>query len=297
MSAQKNHESLGSGMLMLIPQRQTISPKDYGMNYREVEFTTPDELVLRGWLINESANKTIIMTHFGCRTNRFGYQPKHPPYLLKPYKSEIEFYSVAKHLVKAGYSVLMYDLRNQGQSDEFQPDNYNGDTKEPVDLVAAIEFIVSESSPAGKPIGLLSYSVGANISFLAMQKHSDAFIRCGVKAMVAVQPLSVGDPLNAIHPERSTYRTHKAYSKIHVSDPNPNISLEEAAKSVCIPTRLVQAKGDPFSDITKIVCTFDNIPVEKEMLWLDSHTHRFDGYNWFSKNPQDMLGWFEQHLL
>lgn len=80
------------GDTVLYPAEQPFpkTPKDYGIDYRDVEFLARDGIKLSGWLLNETASKVIIMTHFGYRANRFGYQTKYQPRLTKPYKHEIE---------------------------------------------------------------------------------------------------------------------------------------------------------------------------------------------------------------
>lgn len=296
MLAEPIHYSTKSAMLIRITEPIAISPKNHGMNYRDIKFSTCDDLVLRGWLINEGANKVIIMTHFGCRNNRFGYQPKDPPLISEPYKEEIEFYSVAKHLVKSGYSVLMYDSRNQGASDKSELEVYTDGFEERFDLIAAVDFAANKPSLKGKPIGLLSYSNGANISFLAMHEYSDIFTQSGVKAMVAVQPLSNGDYFEASNLPESIYRPAKQDSQVASSDYALIASVEEAAKSTCIPTRLLQVDIDPFANLNRIAGIFKNIPVKKEMFWLAESNHRFDGYNWFAEHPRDMLDWFDLYL-
>ena len=72
--------------------------------------------------------------------------------------------------------------------------------------------------------------------------------------------------------------------------------IEGAAKHTVVPTRLVQARKDPNTNMAFVAELFENIPVEKEMYWLEEPTHRFDGYNWFADNPRDMLDWFDAHL-
>ena len=103
----------------LYPPEQPFpkTPADYGYEYKDVEFPASDGLTFSGWLLNEQADKVIIMTHFGYRANRFGYQTEHQG-LVRPYDKEIEFVKVAGRLIDAGYAVLMYDLRNHGLSEK-----------------------------------------------------------------------------------------------------------------------------------------------------------------------------------
>jgi hypothetical protein len=36
---------------------------------------------------------------------------------------------------------------------------------------------------------------------------------------------------------------------------------------------------------------------EKEMIWVENTTHRFrDGYNYFGRNPEKVLAFFDKHI-
>ncbi len=283
---------------MLEPLHQPIpkTPHDYGMSYRDVAFTTRDGVTLRGWLVNETAPKVIVITHFGYRANRYGYQVKYQPKTSKPYDHEIEFGYVAKRLVDAGYAVLMYDLRNHGESDRDELGVGTGGIGERFDVIAAVEFLANDPATAAKPIGLLSYCYGTNTSFCAMQEDSQIFRDAGVKAMVALQPLRNGDYLKAMKIPGFIYRSADRHYRAHTGGISLLPPIEEAAKSVCVPTRLVQARKDPMTNLAWVAEVFDNMPVEKEMFWLEEPTHRFDGYNWFADHPQDMLSWFDKYV-
>ncbi len=287
---------LAATMLKPLPQPFPKTPADYGLGYRDVDFPTRDGLTLRGWLLNENASKVIIMTHFGYRANRFGYQLKYQPRLSKPYNKEIEFCRVAQRLVEAGYGVLMYDLRNHGESDKTERGVGTGGQGERFDVLGAVEFIAANSSTADKPIGLLSYCYGANTTFCAMQEDGGAFLRAGVKAMVALQPLRNGDFLKGMGVPAVIYRRAEEYYREQSGGYSLLPPIEEATKSVCVPTRLVQARKDPHTNLDWIAEVYANFPVEKEMFWLEEPTHRFDGYNWFADHPRDMLDWFERYV-
>ena len=283
---------------MLEPLEQPFpkTPADYGLRYRDVEFPTRDGLTLRGWLVNEGADKVAIMTHFGYRANRYGYQVKCQPLLTKPYNKEIEFANVAKRLVEAGYAVLMYDLRNHGESDKTERGVGMGGFDERFDVIGAVEFVASQENTSGRPIVLLSYCYGANTTFFAMQEDSDTLLRAGVKALVAMQPLRNGDFLKSMHIPDRIYQAAEEYYRERTGGSTLLPPVEEAAKSVCVPTRLVQGRQDPNTNLHWIADVFDNIPTEKDMFWLEEPTHRFDGYNWFADHPKDMLEWFDRHV-
>lgn len=42
---------------------------------------------------------------------------------------------------------------------------------------------------------------------------------------------------------------------------------------------------------------FDNMPaIDKKLYWIEGTTRRFDGYNYFAEQPQQMLDWFNTHI-
>ena len=70
------------------------------------------------------------------------------------------------------------------------------------------------------------------------------------------------------------------------------------AKSVMVPTFLCQVRGDVLTRTSDVQSIFDSIPIrEKELLWIDGTTKRWDGYTRFAKEPGPMLAWFERYMV
>jgi hypothetical protein len=44
------------------------NPKDYGMDFENIEFNTSDGVNIKGWLIPGSLDKLVVMTHVGGLT-------------------------------------------------------------------------------------------------------------------------------------------------------------------------------------------------------------------------------------
>ena len=182
----------------LYPPEQPFpkTPADYGIDYIDVEFPARDGLTLSGWLLNGGQETAIIMTHFGYRANRYGYQTRHQPRLTRPYGEEIEFVRVARHLVDAGYTVLMYDMRNHGLSAKNANGCGTGGVEERFDVLGAIEYAAALDGT--EQVGLLSYCMGLNATFFAAGENARAFTRNKVKALVGMQPLRNGDFIHAM---------------------------------------------------------------------------------------------------
>ena len=82
-------------------------------------------------------------------------------------------------------------------------------------------------------------------------------------------------------------------SGFRVEDSNPI----EDAKSVKIPTFVIQVKDDTMTYPTDVQEIYDTIPVEdKKLFWIEGTTWRFHGYTYFSENPEQMVEWYDSHV-
>ncbi|MCH8320569.1 MAG: alpha/beta fold hydrolase, partial [Acidobacteria bacterium] len=80
-------------------RRLTDTPADYGNDFIDVEFPSRDGLMLRGWLMKgEETKPTLIFGHGLFRSRREGLER-------------------GSALNKRGFSVLLFDFRNHGESD------------------------------------------------------------------------------------------------------------------------------------------------------------------------------------
>jgi len=44
------------------------TPKDYGMDFKDIQFKAKDGVNIKGWLIPAKSNKIVVMTHVGGLT-------------------------------------------------------------------------------------------------------------------------------------------------------------------------------------------------------------------------------------
>jgi uncharacterized protein len=158
------------------------------MSFKNIEFTASDGINIRGWLIPGNAAKLIIMTHVAGLT-KYGSTVSYKN-LTKLYNKEIEFLKIAEILHKEGYSVLMFDFRNHGESGS---DPNKGiaviGLKEYQDVVAALDYVSSQEDLKNENIGFVSFCMGANSVIIALSKNPEKFNR--VKCLFAVQPISM----------------------------------------------------------------------------------------------------------
>jgi predicted alpha/beta hydrolase len=288
-----------------IHQNRQPVPKntgDYGMSFENIEFKTSDGVNIKGWLIPGSAAKLIIMAHVAGLT-RYGSTVKYK-HLTKLYNKEIEFLKTAQHLHNAGYYVLMFDFRNHGESG---PDPNKGiasiglkEYKEYRDVVAALDYVRSRDDLRNMDLGFVSLCMGANSVIIALSKNPEKFNK--VKCLFAVQPISMEVFLRNY---LSTFVT-LAGAKLMLPMVKKwvvwlgaytlnQMSPLEYVGDIKVPTMYVQARNDPWTELSDIQGFYDNTPDNpKEFFWIDDTLHRFDSYVYFQNKPEKMLEWLRK---
>lgn len=277
------------------------NPKDYGMDYEGIEFKASDGVTIRGWLIPGSVDKLIIMTHVGGLT-RYGSTTKYKN-LTKLYDKEVEFLKTAKHLHKEGYWVLMFDFRNHGESD---PDPNNGiagiGLEEYKDVVAAMDYIAQKDELKNMRVAFVSFCMGANSTIIAMSRQPDKF--GNVKCLFAVQPISMevfvrkyaGKLLTPIG-IKLLLPMIKQFIVWRGGHPLEKISPGEYVRGLKVPTMYVQARNDPWTELSDIQGFYDTTPDNpREFFWIEDTSHRFESYTYFGDRPEKMLEWVNRWL-
>lgn len=198
--------SIGLYLTHPIPAKATKTPKDYGLEFEEIEFfSKKDQRKLSGWWIPsgiKDSNKTVITAH---------------GYMNERSMEGIEGLKIAKVLTKNGYNVLMFDFRNAGKSE--------GRTTglgyfEKHDLLSAIDYSIHDKKQ--KKIALLGWSMGASTAILAGCEHP------AVSVIIADSPFS---DLESFLKENLSYWSklpklpftpiiYHSMRKLHKIDPN-----------------------------------------------------------------------------
>jgi uncharacterized protein len=124
-------------------------PQPEDVEFRARDAAAPD-LALRGWWIPaaEAGAPAVILVH-GIRSCR----------------REANVLVPAGMLHRHGYSVLLFDLRNHGDSDEGNR-RYAAGTREYRDILGAWDWVVGRGVPAHR-IGVLGVSFGAASALIA----------------------------------------------------------------------------------------------------------------------------------
>ena len=280
------------------------TPSSLGLEYENVTFPSEDGVPLEAWLIPCSGSRKLVIANHPRFFSRYGF-PSH----LEPWRSmfaaggndfEVNFIPDYRILHDAGYSVLTYDLRNLGHSGSGNGGMCTGGIYESRDVIGSIQFAQRDPRLREMTIGLFSRCLGCSASIHAMARRPDAFkdVRC----MVGVQPLSP-----RVINERVLELAGIAAARIEDLDREIRLAvsfgLDEMspagpARKVMVPTFLCQVRKDVLTRPSDVQSIFDNIPVrEKELLWIDGTTKRWDGYLRFAKEPGPMLAWFERYMV
>jgi pimeloyl-ACP methyl ester carboxylesterase len=134
------------------------TPREYGLEYETIEFTTSDKLTLRGvWIpaaLSAGSDKAVVILH-GHGTS----------YDFDVYRTPA--------LHEAGFNVLLFDFRAHGRSDGIR---MTFGYEELRDVLGAIEFLQRRGM---KDIGLLGFSYGGIISMVFAAEYP------GVKAVIS----------------------------------------------------------------------------------------------------------------
>jgi predicted alpha/beta-fold hydrolase len=67
-------------------------------------------------------------------------------------------------------------------------------------------------------------------------------------------------------------------------------------KDINVPTLVVQNSNDPYLNRDAIDKFYNELRVEKEMLWVDLVKKRAAGYDYLATNPEKVLSFFDKHL-
>ena len=71
----------------------------------------------------------------------------------------------------------------------------------------------------------------------------------------------------------------------------------ENTKVVTVPTLVAQVHRDFMMPASYVQEIYDDIsPKDKKLFWIEGTDLRFQGYNYFGKNPQLVLEWFDTHM-
>ena len=129
-------------------------PRDYGLEYEDVEFLSrKGDVTLEGWYLpSPCCGPSLILVH-GISANRASRQAT----------------EIAAHLVELCFNVLLFDLRAHGSSGG---DRITGGIDEAEDVLGAYDYMRSRGADPHQ-IGVLGRSMGAGAATLAAVAEPD----------------------------------------------------------------------------------------------------------------------------
>jgi pimeloyl-ACP methyl ester carboxylesterase len=285
--------------LFSIRQPIVTTPKDYGLEYEDVAFKSTDGLALKGWFIpaesgpGDGPDKVIILTH-PMTFNRHGFLVKNQGW-LPLFKTDVDLLQIAPALYKEGYSVLMFDFRNHGES---EGGITGAGLSEYQDVLGAVEYVKSHPSLRDPQIGFFSFCMGANSTIVALSKGGD--LSKDIKFLVAIQPVSsymffpcymrdLYTPLSLylipIVDRLVQWRGGYAFAEM---------SPLEYAKDVETPTLYIQAREDRWTKPEDVQGFYDATPGPKELWWIEGPMRRFETYNLVCKEPDKLIAFAQK---
>lgn len=222
-----------------------------------------------------------------------------------------------KHLFDAGFNILTYDHRGQGESDGGIGKTLVGDKEAPVgagaeewkDLVGALRYVKNHKNFSSNTIALMSQCMGANAAIKAWGQAPQEFDLSKVKCQVALQP-TLGYNMTARMTKQKVGidlapGVHAAsMKKFGWSFANP---LDDVA-TIKVPVLFAQVKNDKYTmdtgtGVNDVQVIHDACVTEKTLIWIGPDQAkpfgtgmRFDGYNYFNQYPEELLGFLKKHM-
>lgn len=272
-------------------------PDEVGLEYEDVQFPSMDGTALEGWFIPADSDRLIIHNHF-LPGNRYGYAG-HLDGLGDFGGFEVNFLPEYRALHDAGYDVLCYDFRNHGLSADGNGHIAGIGLLEYRDVIGSIRYAKSRRDTARMTVGLLSVCLGADSTFVAMDKHPEEFE--DIRVMIALQPISARAfveknivKLAGIDNGVELFdEALRARTGFRVAEQDPVLY----APSVKVPTLVAQVHDDTMTDPADVEGIYAAIAAtDKKLHWIEGTDQRFRGYNYFGEHPDVMLDWLDSHM-
>ncbi|MBY6144781.1 alpha/beta hydrolase [Mameliella alba] len=277
------------------------TPADHGIaDWEDIYFPSDDGTPLEGWYVPAAggeSDKLIIMNH-PMPMSRSGFTGHFGEPWSQVDDIEIDFVAHIAHLVRAGYNVLAYDLRNHGNSAAANGGICGIGRYEWRDCVGAKSYVDAHPRLSKMKLGLYSQCTGGNAQYEAMSRRPDLFenVLCMLSPLVVSMTAlmgsfaklqGVGDYMEAMDFEQ------KKLGGFTNAEMTPHLF----AADVKVPTFVVQVHDDAWTTPEDGETTFDLLgSAEKEFFWIEGTTRRFDGYNYFGQHPDRMLAWFDRYM-
>lgn len=283
--------------ILVNPSRNSLwtVPTDWGIDYEDVQFPARDGLRLSGWFLPQKTHaepaKTVIFVH-GLHWNRLGTEAD-DFYDRVINSSPVELMRLTQDMHRKGYNVLLFDLRNHGNSAADQPVTLG--IREAIDVLGALDYVQARGDVSADKVGVIGFSMGANAILYALAQTDE------IAAAVAVQPASP-----SLFAERMAQDLAGRFGKLIMPlteffyRASGGIAFKGAeplfvASSASTPVLYIQAEGDKWGAVTNVQRIAEATPISGEPIIVDEDD-RFAGYQFPLNNPEVVTEFFDQLL-
>jgi pimeloyl-ACP methyl ester carboxylesterase len=150
-------------------------------------------------------------------------------------------------------------------------------------------------------IAFVSFCMGANSTIIAMSKQPEAFAK--VKCLVAIQPISMEVFIRTYMKRLFTpfiaallMPMVKKFVFWRGGAPLEDMSPRNYAKDIKVPALFIQARNDPWTELSDIEGFYNDTPEPKAFHWIEDTKHRFESYTYFQDRPEVVMEWLKKWL-
>ena len=281
----------------------TDPKREFGADFESITFTTNDDVKLAGWFIPAARGgaesgapvppgPAAIVLHGWC-WNRCGTR-QNSPLNDFPFGLPVDLMPAARALHEAGYHVLMYDMRNFGESE--RRGVYTGGWLEKRDLIGALDYLAARPEVDAERMVVQGFSVGGNIILYALP-HTRR-----IRAAFAIQPARVG--LFMANFGRKNLKgigwlivplvewVYRLYGGPALRDIDPALEVVGADDT---PVLFLEGTGDRWGSVDDVRRMAEATPGNQGLMVIETN-HRYAGYNWAAQHPEVALDFFAKHI-
>jgi alpha-beta hydrolase superfamily lysophospholipase len=270
----------------------TRTPAEAGLAYEDVAFPAADGVKLKGWFIPAGERAPAIVFVHGWMWNRLGNVAHQTP--VKD--ADVDFLPATKALHEAGFGVLLFDVRNHGESAAGKrPLSYG--PVEARDYIGAVRYLRERPDVDGARIGAIGLSMGGNIVIYGTPKVQP------IKALLAIQPTRLAvfnanfarSEFGPLGPAM-TKPMELVYAALRTPRPgkhDPAVPARELGPTV---VQYVQGTGDPWGRMDVVEEFAAATPNVAGPVISFPSTGRYEGYRYISERADDVVAFFREHL-
>ena len=194
----------------------------------------------------------------------------------------------------------MFDLRNHGESEYSNNKQCGVGMFEYHDVIGAMRYIKSRDDLKNLEIGFVSFCTGANATIVAMSKEKE--VMADAKCLLAVQPVTLETFVRSYIKSSFTklgvwtvFPLVKRFINWQCKYKAIDQSPRDYVKDINVPVLYIQARSDPWTELSDVENFYEKSPEPKELFILEGDLERFDTYNYVGEQPEKMLSFLENN--